>query len=56
VADLAATVLVFAVAVPLAFVSPAAAKLWWAVLIPVKSVTGRRGKRLRAAAQQLGAQ
>jgi uncharacterized membrane protein len=56
VADLAATVLVFAVAVPLAFVSPAAAKLWWAVLIPVKSVTGRRGKRLHAAAQQLGAQ
>ncbi|MDQ0942481.1 TMEM175 family protein [Streptomyces sp. V1I1] len=55
VADLAATVLVFAVAVPLAFVSPTGAKLWWAMLIPVKSVTGRRGKRLRAAAQQLGA-
>ncbi|WP_327321558.1 TMEM175 family protein [Streptomyces sp. NBC_01210] len=55
VADLASTVLVFAVAVPLAFVSPAGAKLWWLVLIPVKSVTGRRGKRLRAAAQQFGA-
>ncbi|GAA5702263.1 TMEM175 family protein [Streptomyces avermitilis] len=54
VADLVSTVLVFAVAVPLAFVSPAGAKLWWAVLIPVKSVTGKRGKRLRAAAQQFG--
>ncbi|WP_309484273.1 TMEM175 family protein [Streptomyces himalayensis] len=53
VADLASTVLVFAVAVPLAFVSPTGAKLWWAVLIPVKSFTGRRGKRLRAAAQTL---
>lgn len=50
-ADLASTVLVFAVAVPLAFASPSAAKLWWAVLIPVKMVTGRRGKRLRAAAE-----
>ncbi|MFE9647088.1 TMEM175 family protein [Streptomyces sp. NPDC006365] len=50
VADLASTVLVFAVAVPLAFISPTGAKLWWAVLIPVKFVTGRRGKRLRAAA------
>ncbi|MFC4610339.1 TMEM175 family protein [Streptomyces maoxianensis] len=55
VADLASTVLVFAVAVPLAFVSPMGAKLWWAVLIPVKSFTGKRGKRLRAAAQRLGA-
>ncbi|MFD9219115.1 TMEM175 family protein [Streptomyces sp. NPDC060064] len=55
VADLASTVLVFAAAVPLAFVSPAGAKFWWLVLIPVKSVTGRRGKRLRAAAQQFGA-
>ncbi|MCX4819585.1 TMEM175 family protein [Streptomyces sp. NBC_01142] len=54
VADMAATVLVFAVAVPLAFVSPTGAKLWWAVLIPVKAVTGRRGKRLRAAAQRFG--
>ncbi|MFF3325970.1 TMEM175 family protein [Streptomyces sp. NPDC002889] len=52
VVDLASTVLVFAVAVPLAFVSPMAAKLWWAVLIPIKSVTGKRGKRLREAAQQ----
>jgi uncharacterized membrane protein len=55
VADLASTVLVFAVAVPLAFISPTGAKLWWAVLIPVKFVTGRRGQRLRVAAQQLGA-
>ncbi|MET7913699.1 TMEM175 family protein [Streptomyces avermitilis] len=55
VADLVSTVLVFAVAVPLAFVSPTGAKLWWVVLIPVKSVTGKRGKRLRAAAQQFGA-
>ncbi|MGW1492096.1 TMEM175 family protein [Streptomyces sp. NPDC002402] len=55
VADLASTVLVFAVAVPLAFVSPTAAKLWWAVLIPVKTVTGNRAKRLRSAAQQADA-
>ena len=48
VADLASTVLVFAVAVPLAFVSPTGAKLWWAVLIPVRVVIGKRGKRLRA--------
>lgn len=53
VADLASTVLVFAVAVPLAFISPTGAKLWWAVLLVVKPVTGRRGKRRRAAAQQL---
>lgn len=52
VADLASTVLVFAAAVPLAFVSPTGAKLWWAVLIPVRTVTGKRGKRLRAAAQR----
>lgn len=51
VLDLASMVLVFAVAVPLAFVSPLGAQLWWAVLIPVKVVLGRRGKRLRAAAQ-----
>lgn len=49
-ADLAATALVFAVAVPLAFVSPTGAKLWWAVLVPVKWVLGERGNRLRAAA------
>ncbi|MFJ3954914.1 TMEM175 family protein [Streptomyces libani] len=52
IADLASTVLVFAAAVPLAFVSPTGAKLWWAVLIPVRTVTGKRGKRLRAAAQR----
>ncbi|MEU8782796.1 TMEM175 family protein [Streptomyces sp. NPDC048637] len=55
VADLAATVLVFAAAVPLAFVSPTGAKLWWAVLIPVRMVTGKRGKRLRADTQQFSA-
>ncbi|THA48384.1 DUF1211 domain-containing protein [Streptomyces sp. A1136] len=55
VADLASTVLVFAVAVPLAFVSPMGAKLWWAVLIPIKVVTGVRGKRLRTAARPPGA-
>ncbi|WP_328925385.1 TMEM175 family protein [Streptomyces sp. NBC_00190] len=49
VLDMASTVLVFAVAVPLAFVSPVAAELWWAVLVPVKVVLGRQGKRLRAA-------
>ncbi|MFE1171080.1 TMEM175 family protein [Streptomyces sp. NPDC058773] len=52
VVDMAATVLVFAVAVPLAFVSPTGAKLWWAVLIPLRTVTGRRGKRLRADARR----
>ncbi|MEW9518307.1 TMEM175 family protein [Streptomyces tubercidicus] len=55
VLDLAVTVLVFAVAIPLAFVSPTGAKLWWAVLIPVRTVTGRRGKRLREAAQRFSA-
>ncbi|QIK05293.1 DUF1211 domain-containing protein [Streptomyces sp. ID38640] len=55
IADLASTVLVFAAAVPLAFVSPTGAKLWWAVLIPVRTVTGKRGKRLRAAAQRFSA-
>ncbi|WP_405876592.1 hypothetical protein OG762_46400 [Streptomyces sp. NBC_01136] len=54
VADLASTVVVFAVAVPLAFISPTGAKLRWAVLIPVKSVTGKPAKRLRASAEQLG--
>ncbi|MFF1557040.1 TMEM175 family protein [Streptomyces sp. NPDC058279] len=49
VLDLASMVLVFAAAVPLAFVSPAGAEWWWAVLVPVKVVLGRRGKRLRAA-------
>ncbi|MFE6743179.1 TMEM175 family protein [Streptomyces tubercidicus] len=55
VLDLAVTVLVFAVAIPLAFVSPTGAKLWWAVLIPVRTVTGRRGKRLRETAQWFSA-
>ncbi|MFH8572447.1 TMEM175 family protein [Streptomyces sp. NPDC017993] len=52
VADMAWTVLVFVVAVPLAFVSPTGAKLWWVVLIPLKAMTGLRGKRLRMAAQR----
>ncbi|MFG2894757.1 TMEM175 family protein [Streptomyces sp. NPDC048248] len=52
VADLAWTVLVFVVAVPLAFVSPTGAKLWWVVLLPLKTMTGRRGKRLREEAQR----
>ncbi|MGA5170776.1 TMEM175 family protein [Streptomyces lavendulocolor] len=51
VLDLGSMVLVFAVAVPLAFVSPTGAELWWALLVPVKVVLGRRGKRLRAATQ-----
>ncbi|WP_327158231.1 hypothetical protein [Streptomyces tubercidicus] len=55
VLDLAVTVLVFAVAIPLTFVSPTGAKLWWAVLIPVRTATGRRGKRLREAAQRFSA-
>jgi len=52
IADLASTVLVFAVAVPLAFVSPTGAMLWWAALIPVRIVLGKRGKRLRAATRR----
>lgn len=56
VADLGATVLVFAAVVPLAFVSsPVDAKLWWLVLVPVRFVTGKRGKRLREAAQRFRA-
>ncbi|MGW7054468.1 TMEM175 family protein [Streptomyces sp. NPDC054887] len=49
VLDLASMVMIFAVGVPLAFISPMGAQLWWAVLIPVKVVLGRRGKRLREA-------
>lgn len=52
VADLASTVAVFVVAVPLAFVSPTGAKVWWVVLIPLKAAAGRRGKRLRAAGRR----
>ncbi|MEU8680030.1 TMEM175 family protein [Streptomyces sp. NPDC048611] len=52
VLDLAGTVLVFVTAVPLAFVSPTGAKLWWAVLIPLRVVTGRRDRRLRMEAQR----
>lgn len=42
VADLSATVLVFGVTVPIAFVSPVAAMWSWLVLVPVKIVIGRR--------------
>ncbi|WP_432145759.1 TMEM175 family protein [Streptomyces sp. bgisy084] len=55
VVDLAATVLVFAVAIPIAFVSATAAKLLWAVLIPIRIATGKRGKRLHADAQRFSA-
>ncbi|MGW7450070.1 TMEM175 family protein [Streptomyces sp. NPDC054787] len=51
VLDLGSMVLIFALAVPLAFVSPTGAQLWWAVLVPLKVALGRRGKRLRAATQ-----
>ncbi|MCF3171842.1 DUF1211 domain-containing protein [Streptomyces sioyaensis] len=55
VADLASTVLVFVVAVPLSFVSPTGAMLWWAVLLPVRVVIGKRGKRLRATTRRFSA-
>ncbi len=41
VRDLAATVIVFALSVPVAFVSPPAAVCLWVLLVPVKIVTGR---------------
>ncbi|MEU8570690.1 TMEM175 family protein [Streptomyces pathocidini] len=41
-ADLAATVLVFALAIPLAFVSPDGAKWFWLTLLPIKVALGRR--------------
>ena len=43
VADLAVTVGVFGLAVPLAFASAAAAKWLWLVLLPVKVAIGRKG-------------
>ncbi|MFB7244474.1 hypothetical protein ACFCYX_18700 [Streptomyces populi] len=52
VVDLASTVAVFVIAVPLAFASPTVAKLWWLVLIPLKTAMGKRGKRLRAAGRR----
>ena len=42
VRDLGATVVVFGVSVPVAFVSPLAAICVWILLIPVKVVVGRR--------------
>jgi uncharacterized membrane protein len=47
-ADLASTVLVFGIAVPLSFVSPAAAKWFWLILLPAKSVIGHRRRRTRS--------
>lgn len=45
IADLAATVIVFGLAVPLAFASAAAAKWFWAVVVPVKMTIGTQGQR-----------
>lgn len=48
-ADLASTVLVFGLTVPLAFASPALAKWIWLALFPLKFAIGRRQRRLRGA-------
>lgn len=45
VADLAVTVFVFGLAVPLAFVSPLGAKWFWIVLVPAKVTIGRKARR-----------
>ncbi|SCK51118.1 TMEM175 family protein [Streptomyces sp. WMMB 322] len=45
--DLASTVLVFGVTVPLAFASPSAAKWVWLALIPAKVLIGRMQERAR---------
>ncbi|WP_229698982.1 TMEM175 family protein [Wenjunlia tyrosinilytica] len=47
-ADLGSSVVVFGVAVPLAFVSPNVAMFFWIILVPAKRVIG--GKRRRATA------
>lgn len=47
VADLGSTVLVFGLSVPLAFVSPSAAKWFWIALFPAKFVIGRLQRRTR---------
>ncbi|MCM2580175.1 TMEM175 family protein [Streptomyces meridianus] len=46
-ADLAVTVVVFGLAVPLAFVSPTVAKWFWLVLLPLKVTIGRKGRNVR---------
>ncbi|MFC4496628.1 TMEM175 family protein [Streptomyces ovatisporus] len=53
-ADLASTVLVFGVTVPLAFVSPSLAKWVWLALFPAKFLIGR-GRRRLAQASAAGA-
>ncbi|MGP3923324.1 TMEM175 family protein [Streptomyces sp. 8N616] len=45
-ADLGSTVLVFGIAVPLAFASPAAAKWFWLILVPAKVAIDRRQRRV----------
>ncbi|WP_246530820.1 TMEM175 family protein [Streptomyces bathyalis] len=45
--DLASTVLVFGVTVPLAFASPTAAKWVWLALVPAKFLIGRKQERAR---------
>ncbi|OEU86205.1 hypothetical protein DB35_01270 [Streptomyces abyssalis] len=45
-ADLISTVLVFGITVPLAFVSPTAAKWVWLALLPAKIVIGHRQSKL----------
>lgn len=47
VADLAATVVVFGLAVPLAFVSATAAKWFWLALLPAKHTIGMMGRTVR---------
>ncbi|MFE0107399.1 TMEM175 family protein [Streptomyces sp. NPDC059009] len=49
--DLGATVIVFGLSVPVAFVSPLAAVCVWLSLIPAKIVTGRQ---VRSASQRVG--
>ncbi|MET8676649.1 TMEM175 family protein [Streptomyces sp. NPDC004647] len=45
-ADLGATVVVFGIAVPLAFASPELAKLFWITLIPAKLAVGHQQRRI----------
>lgn len=50
VLDLASTVLVFGITVPLAFVSPTAAKWVWLALLPAKILIAHRQRRIRPGA------
>ncbi|MFB7037532.1 MULTISPECIES: TMEM175 family protein [unclassified Streptomyces] len=52
--DLGATILVFGLSVPLAFVAPHAALWFWLALFPVKVFLGRREQRRAAAARKDG--